>query len=512
MNRLKSPLRRAVAVTAGAVMGLAGVIAVAAPASAHHPEITGSYQCVTGADEKLITWVVTHSEGDKDATIRGVLASPNTPVQTGKGEVLRALDGEDKVLEGGIQPVLTAKGTEGDTITVLQKVPGTTTGQAKLRVSTKWTKDGETRWEDVRDSAPVDLGSGSCQQAPPPCVSADDAEYQHTFDGPKGTATVQLKGDKPLCADVKQPFTLVSYFAPRPEFDVPQYAYNWDTDTITAQQTKIELNVKVPDCNTQVDLIWGGEDEVIKDLVKDGPRYGDKKLGSGGAPGNRSEGPKGWFNGGSKSCQQPAVQFVSQCDGTVVVNLSNDGDISKYPVEFTIAYGGKTEKVSVKPGKGESVTVPAGAGEVTVSAEGFETQKYTWVRPDDCVLPTVVTAGDCDTFAVGVDNSKGETPVTAEITYGDKTKKLDIPAGGEGGVEFTPGDAKSATVTFTGLDVEPVEVAYEKPQDCGGQAGGGSLPVTGAAAGGIAAGAALLLLVGGVLFFLARRRRVTFTA
>ena len=48
MNLLKSPLRRTTAVVAGAFIGLAGAVAVAAPASAHHPELWGDASC---ADE-----------------------------------------------------------------------------------------------------------------------------------------------------------------------------------------------------------------------------------------------------------------------------------------------------------------------------------------------------------------------------------------------------------------------------------------------------------------------------
>ena len=48
MNLLKSPLRRTTAVLAGAFIGLTGAVAIAAPASAHHPELWGDASC---ADE-----------------------------------------------------------------------------------------------------------------------------------------------------------------------------------------------------------------------------------------------------------------------------------------------------------------------------------------------------------------------------------------------------------------------------------------------------------------------------
>jgi LPXTG-motif cell wall-anchored protein len=58
VNLLKSPLRRTTAVLAGAVIGLAGVVATAAPASAHHPELTGTAACVEEGGWK-VDWTLT---------------------------------------------------------------------------------------------------------------------------------------------------------------------------------------------------------------------------------------------------------------------------------------------------------------------------------------------------------------------------------------------------------------------------------------------------------------------
>lgn len=56
MNRLN--LRRVVAVAAGALLGLAGVATVAAPASAHHSEVKVTAECDTAAGEWITTWTV----------------------------------------------------------------------------------------------------------------------------------------------------------------------------------------------------------------------------------------------------------------------------------------------------------------------------------------------------------------------------------------------------------------------------------------------------------------------
>ncbi|MFV2100419.1 hypothetical protein [Micromonospora sp. LOL_024] len=59
MNRLN--LRRVTAAAAGALIGLAGVATVAAPASAHHPVIKGVGCKLDNGDVK-VEWTVTNSE------------------------------------------------------------------------------------------------------------------------------------------------------------------------------------------------------------------------------------------------------------------------------------------------------------------------------------------------------------------------------------------------------------------------------------------------------------------
>ncbi len=63
MNRLKSPIRRALAAAAGAMIGIAGAVAFAAPASAHHPNISGTYCLVDSkTKEYRFDWRVGNSE------------------------------------------------------------------------------------------------------------------------------------------------------------------------------------------------------------------------------------------------------------------------------------------------------------------------------------------------------------------------------------------------------------------------------------------------------------------
>jgi LPXTG-motif cell wall-anchored protein len=88
---LKSPLRRTTAVLAGAIIGMAGAVAFAAPASATHPTITGTSDCVS-EDGWTVTWTVTN-KWPVDGKVKKVkVLSPED------GEVTGDLVGEDVVL------------------------------------------------------------------------------------------------------------------------------------------------------------------------------------------------------------------------------------------------------------------------------------------------------------------------------------------------------------------------------------------------------------------------------
>ncbi|HEU4423454.1 MAG TPA: hypothetical protein VFR67_13060 [Pilimelia sp.] len=128
--------------------------------------------------------------------------------------------------------------------------------------------------------------------------------------------------------------------------------------------------------------------------------------------------------------------------------------------------------------------------------------------PPPAPVPTAAGKSECDSLTVTVSNPKGGAPVKATIKYGTQSKSIRVAAGGSDKVTFPASTTEVATVTFPELDLE-IDVAYAKPENCGG---GGGLPVTGAAVGGSVAAAAVLLATGGGLVVATRRRRVRFTA
>lgn len=478
------PFKRLLALTASAVIGLLGGLTVASPAQAHHTEITGVASCLPSGDYE-ITWTVhTDNWENRYAKIEALTVKPDKPIN---GFAVGSI----------IKP--------GKEVVGKQTVPGTTTS-AELNIVAQWydrndqepkAYDGRTGYAKFADGKDLD---GKCRSEPV-CVDAADAQFEHVFDGPKGKAGIRLKGRLPLCEGQKQDFLLVSYYAPGASFGTPQYAFDHEVGTITDRVTQVKLDVDIPPCWTQVDLVWGGEKELIDPLTAGGARYGNKKLGSSAAPGNRSSGPQGWYNGAGtegRQCTTPKATFVSSCDGTVTAHLANEG---KYEATFTVQATGFEETVKVPAGQAKDVEVPAGKGKITVIEQGKEVGSYTWTRPEDCPVPSLVATSTCDSFTLQVTNPKGGLPAVTTATYGTQEKKITVAPGATETIVFTPGDETTAKVTFTGLGLELVAL-YEKPVSCG------ELPKTGDNTAGYLATGSGLVALGVVIFFLARRRMV----
>jgi LPXTG-motif cell wall-anchored protein len=150
VNLLKSPVRRATAVLAGAFIGLAGAVAIAAPASAHHPEVNADSSCVNEDGTWTVKWTVTNSEDDLTADITGVEALPAGSKFTG----IKATDTLPKAGEGTLQAV--------------QTVPADA-DYAKLTVAAHWKRDGN----DINADRSGHTGKPTekCDKTPPPATT-----------------------------------------------------------------------------------------------------------------------------------------------------------------------------------------------------------------------------------------------------------------------------------------------------------------------------------------------------
>lgn len=281
MPRSSFRVRRLIGLLAASAIGLFGAFLITSPASAHTASVTGKAACQHDG-----TYTVTWTLSNDWRTPLSVVQLKGTPVPPQHNVGTVEAHGSANATQIG--------------------VPGTAK-QATLSFKAVWTADNYR----AKASGSVQL-AGDCTSAPS-CVSAADAHYSHTFNGANGTATVTLNKGQQLCADSSQDFSLASYTAQGPEWNssLPQKLAGQDSGTIDAQHPSATLKVTVPDCFAQVDLIWGGKDQVLPGFDEDSPTYGNAVLGSTGAPGNKSVGPRGVWHGGSTACTVPSSPTVS---------------------------------------------------------------------------------------------------------------------------------------------------------------------------------------------------------
>jgi hypothetical protein len=198
---------------------------------------------------------------------------------------------------------------------------------------------------------------------------------------------------------------------------------------------------------------------------------------------------------------QPKVDFTDNCDGTVLVKVTNTGkDVVK------IAVNGKgefVERKEIAPGETWEVTVPADNAEhVRVKYPGGEQiADHHWAKPDVCY--SVKHESTCDELIITVTN-EGAKALKASVAVGDDVADTVIEPGDTHEIKLDAAAGLVVTLTVAG---KSSEIKYAEPDDCTPL-----LPVTGVNAG-LLAGAALVLVSGGAgLFFVARRRRIRFAA
>ncbi|MET7963567.1 LPXTG cell wall anchor domain-containing protein [Micromonospora zamorensis] len=152
MIRPKSPFRRIAAIAAGAVIGIGTMTMFAAPASAHHPEPSGTY-CLGSNGQVTVTWKVGNSE-NIFATITAVSSTLSSP-----------LSGDLKV-----GATLEAKGgkrlsaTQTHTLSDPKKKP-----KIELTVEARWERPDRIVTEHRTVAA---TKSGKCAAQPTPSPSS----------------------------------------------------------------------------------------------------------------------------------------------------------------------------------------------------------------------------------------------------------------------------------------------------------------------------------------------------
>jgi LPXTG-motif cell wall-anchored protein len=195
VNLLKSPLRRTTAVLAGAFIGLSGAVALAAPASAHAPVVSGSTDCVDKDGDWTIDWSV-GNDHEKKAWVKKIVLEPKGTEVTGplaeEGTEIPPLstDAEDRI--------------HGSTTIDDDSVESVT-----VKVWLKWEDGYKTEWKKPA-TATVEKPEACGDETPPPTdtpaapkpiAEADCDSLTLGLDNPEDGADITLtfktsKGEK----------------------------------------------------------------------------------------------------------------------------------------------------------------------------------------------------------------------------------------------------------------------------------------------------------------------------
>lgn len=336
MNRLH--LRRAAALTAGALIGLAGVTAIASPASAHYSQPSGTAICDSAAGEWVVTWTV-KSVYHYDSTHFGFQSVEVTPAGTTVSGIA--------VSDANTYPVNTP-------VTGVQRVPGSAT-EATLSVKAKWN-DGYP--EKQARTAKVTF-EGTCAKDEPPATSTPEPAEPSPQPSPSATTP--------------------------PPVSIPTASFASDCTgkvTVTLANsaeatTDTVLTVRAKDFTRKATVKPGGQETVV---VPAGAgevtvSEGEQLIGK----------PYTWTS--PEDCVKPGepqAGYESTCD-KLIFGFANPENGKAFDVTLT-PNKGEAQTRTVKPG--ETVIVEFKAFEglvVTPSAEGLDdTSPIAWKKPANC--------------------------------------------------------------------------------------------------------------------------------
>ncbi|MET8152375.1 LPXTG cell wall anchor domain-containing protein [Actinoplanes sp. NPDC049668] len=205
---LKFPLRRTAAVAAGALIGLTGVVALAGPASAHHPVIVGGTSCVNEDGTWQVEWKIVNSENDLAGTITNVELTPATT----------------KIYGIGPETPLPILGQ--GSITAVQSSLQATDTAANIKVTAEWLRNGETVTSSRTSEVPVTKSDEVCKETTNPTPSPTVTPSTTPSATPSATPSTTPSAT-PSATVSEEPST-----PPKPTKE-PEFVYDETCDTVT---------------------------------------------------------------------------------------------------------------------------------------------------------------------------------------------------------------------------------------------------------------------------------------
>jgi LPXTG-motif cell wall-anchored protein len=326
----KLSLRRPLAILGATFVGLAAVVAVAAPASAHHSAVEGKFECDVKTGEYVGHWTIDNVGTPGVDNYRYILVEAT--------KVVGSVESKETI------PDLSASGendfprTVGTFDTKELRYPGNTT-KLTLKVQAQW----ENKFTENQPQGDVVETAGNCtkpEPKPKPTTPKPDVTVNQQCDG---IVEVTLTNGEDATAPAK--FTVAG-------------TDGFKKSAIVAAG-KSET-VKVPAANAgSVKVTAQGHDKALFD----------------GAPAEPAD---------CVAPGEPTGSYQSTCD-KVIFELVNPQDGETIEITFTPSTG-EPQKLVVEPGKTGTVTFPASENlTVTPTAEGLDdTEPIAWEKPENC--------------------------------------------------------------------------------------------------------------------------------
>ncbi|WP_027644441.1 hypothetical protein [Salinispora oceanensis] len=351
MNRLHALFRRASAVAAGALLGLTGVAIFAAPASAHHSEITGQAKCDVATGEWVVDWSIkTYApKGVKKYKLVEVVAKTYVG-----GKATEVTIPEISVTDGDKYPHSVKKA-----LTANLRVDSNVT-MASLAVRAEWDNgfvEDRMRTAKVKfcgtckPPKPTPTPSASEPPAPTPTPSPSEPPAP-TVPNPSASIQADCEGIAHVTLNNADDATAPAEFT----VEASAGAFTEKVSVKPGESTSVEVPAEqATDIKVTVEgskePLFHGDPEPADNCVKPG---------------------------------EPTGAYKSTCD-ELIFEINNPEDGETTTATFT-PNKGEPQTLTVEPGMSGTVSFPAEEGLiVTPSGEGIEDPKpIAWEKPEDC--------------------------------------------------------------------------------------------------------------------------------
>ncbi|WP_026189602.1 hypothetical protein [Salinispora mooreana] len=351
MNRLHALFRRVSAVAAGTLLGLTGVAIFAAPASAHHSNVTGTAKCDAATGEWVVTWNI-KSESTPDKVKKFKLAEVVAKTYVG-GKATKVTIPDLPVTDGEKYPYKVKK-----TLTAKQRVPGDVR-MASLAIKVTWDNGyTEQRWSKATVNfcgtceAPKPTPTPSASEPPTPTPTPTTSEPP-TPTAPNPTASIQAdcEGIAHVTLNNADDATAPAKFTVKGGDDIIE-----QVEVKPGQSTTVEVPAE------QAATITVTVEGRTKPLFEGAPEPADDCVKPG----------------------EPTGAYKSTCD-ELIFEINNPEDGETTTATFT-PNKGEPQTLTVEPGMSGTVSFPAEEGLiVTPSGEGIENpEPIAWKKPADC--------------------------------------------------------------------------------------------------------------------------------